>query len=81
MTMMAIHRRQSVGQTACSPLPRESLMSSSCLAGQKHPSVSALICLKYRTCKEGSFCALNMKIKSSIIFADTVDAFTATFKV
>ena len=52
---------------------------SSALVGQKHPSLLSRLCLKCRRCK-GLF-ATNMKIKSSIIFVETVDALTATFAV
>ena len=56
----------------------EALLSSS-LAGQKHQSLLPRLCQIYRRFK-GRF-ALNMNIKSSIIFADTVHALTATFAV
>ena len=55
----------------------EALLSSSSLAGQKH-RLCCLVCLKCRRYKR-SF-AMNMN-KSSIVFADTVDALTATFAV
>ena len=52
------------------------LLSSS-LAGEKHPSL--LSRLKYR--RYNGRLALNFWIKSSTVFADTVDALTATFAV
>ena len=57
----------------------EALLCSSSFAGQKHPSLLSRLCLKCRRYKGGV--ALNINIKSSIIFTDTVDAFTATFAV
>ena len=58
----------------------EDLLSFSTLVGQKRLPLSALsFSLKWRRYK-GHF-ALNMKMKSSIIFADKLDALTATFAV
>ena len=57
----------------------EALLSSSSLAGPKHPSLLSRPCLKCRTYKDRF--ALNMNMKSHIIFSDTVDALTATFAV
>ena len=57
----------------------EALLTSSSLAGQKHLSLLSHLSLKCRRYK-GHF-ALNMKIKSSVLFADTVDALTAEFVV
>ena len=57
----------------------EALLSFSSLAGLKHPSLLSRICLQCRRYKVRF--SLNMKTKSSIIFADTVDALTATFAV
>ena len=57
----------------------EALLFSSSLAGQKHRSRLSRLCLKCRRYK-GRF-ALNMNIKSSIIFEETVDALTTTFAV
>ena len=57
----------------------EALLTSSSLAGQKHPSL-----LSRLVCNVGNIkfvFDMNMNIKSSIVFADTVDAFTATFAV
>ena len=53
-------------------------LRSSCLAGQKHPSAasSSLKCRKHKV-----HFTMNVNIKSSITFADTVDAFTAAFAV
>ena len=55
----------------------EALLSSSPLAGQKHPPLLSHLISNCRQYK-GRF-ALNMNIKSPIIFADTVDALTVTF--
>ena len=57
----------------------EALLSSSSHAGQKHPSLLSRLCLICQRYK-GRY-APDMKIKSSIIFSDTVDARTATFAV
>ena len=57
----------------------EALLSSSSLAGQKRPSLPSGLYLKCRRHKRRF--TRNMKIKSSIIFADTVDALTAMFAV
>jgi len=57
----------------------EALLSSSSLAGQKHLSLLSHVCLKCRRYK--SRFALSMRIKSYVIFADTLDALTATFAV
>ena len=58
---------------------REALLFSSSPAGQKHLSLLLRLCLICRRYK-GHF-SLTMKIKSSIIFADIVDALIATFAV
>ena len=57
----------------------EALLSSSSLAVQKRPSLLSCLCLNCRRYR-GRF-ALSMKIKLSIIYADTVDALTATFAI
>ena len=56
----------------------EALLPSSSVDGQKHPSLLSRLCLKCRRYK-GRF-ALKMNIIPSM-FADTVDALTATFAV
>ena len=57
----------------------QALLSSSSLDGQKHPSLLSRLCPKCQGYK-GRF-ALNVNIKLSFIFADTVDALTATLVV
>ena len=58
----------------------EALLSSSPPAGEKHPSPLSHL-LNSLKCRKHKGSAVNTNIKSSSIFADTVDALTATCAV
>ena len=73
-TLPGVAKIQLVWRRSC-----EALLSSFSLAGQKHPPLLSRLCLKCR--RYTGRLALHMNIKSSILFADTVDALTATSAV